>query len=179
MEDLGRKARDFVLDGDWMPDYLATKYADLTDELLDEVEARADGWGGAGLGRILGDCHRGNILWTDLGPHFVDLDDCLTGPAIQDLWMLLAGGQQEMRTELQRSVEGLRAIPAVRPQGNRAHRTVARVANDSLFGMAGAPLARSGLSPSFSLVRRAALLGAALPGARGSAAAVIGPPLEL
>jgi hypothetical protein len=23
MEDLGRKARDFVLDGDWMPDYLA------------------------------------------------------------------------------------------------------------------------------------------------------------
>ncbi len=100
IEELGRKARDFVLDGDWMPDYLATKYADLTDELLDEVEARAAGWGGAVLGRILGDCHRGNILWTEQGPHFVDLDDCLTGPAIQDLWMLLAGGQQEMRTEL-------------------------------------------------------------------------------
>ncbi|MHB8478168.1 MAG: serine/threonine protein kinase [Steroidobacteraceae bacterium] len=100
MEELGRKARDFVLDGDWMPDYLATKYADLTDELLGEVEARAAGWGGAVLGRILGDCHRGNILWTEQGPHFVDLDDCLTGPAIQDLWMLLAGGQQEMRTEL-------------------------------------------------------------------------------
>jgi Ser/Thr protein kinase RdoA (MazF antagonist) len=43
MDDLGRKARDFVLDGDWMPDYLATKYADLTDDLLGEVEARADG----------------------------------------------------------------------------------------------------------------------------------------
>jgi Ser/Thr protein kinase RdoA (MazF antagonist) len=100
MDELGRKARDFVLDGDWMPDYLATKYADLTDELLDEVEARAAGWGGAVLGRILGDCHRGNILWTEHGPHFVDLDDCLTGPAIQDLWMLLAGGQQEMRSEL-------------------------------------------------------------------------------
>jgi Ser/Thr protein kinase RdoA (MazF antagonist) len=100
MEDLGRKARDFVLDGDWMPDYLADKYADLTDELLDEVEARAGGWGGAAVGRILGDCHRGNILWTDQGPHFVDLDDCVTGPAIQDLWMLLAGGQQEMRSEL-------------------------------------------------------------------------------
>jgi Ser/Thr protein kinase RdoA (MazF antagonist) len=100
VEELGRKARDFVLDGDWMPDYLATKYADLTDELLDEVEARTVGWGGAALGRILGDCHRGNILWTDLGPHFVDLDDCLTGPAVQDLWMLLSGGQQNMRTEL-------------------------------------------------------------------------------
>jgi Ser/Thr protein kinase RdoA (MazF antagonist) len=106
MEDLGRNARDFVLDGDWMPDYLALKYADLTDTLLDEIEARADGWRGATLGRILGDCHRGNILWTDLGPHFVDLDDCLTGPAIQDLWMLLAGGQQEMRTGLQDLLKG-------------------------------------------------------------------------
>lgn len=103
---LGRQARDFVLEGDWMPDYLATKYADLTDELLDEVEARAEGWGGARLGRILGDCHRGNILWTDLGPHFVDLDDCLTGPAIQDLWMLLAGNQQEMRTDLRDLLTG-------------------------------------------------------------------------
>jgi len=106
MEDLGRNARDFVLDGDWMPDYLAEKYADLTDTLLDEIEARAEGWRGAALGRILGDCHRGNILWTDQGPHFVDLDDCLTGPAIQDLWMLLAGGQQEMRTGLRDLLSG-------------------------------------------------------------------------
>jgi Ser/Thr protein kinase RdoA (MazF antagonist) len=100
VEVLGRDARDFVLNGDWMPDYLADKYAEVTDELLDAVEARASNWGGAAVGRILGDCHRGNILWTGLGPHFVDLDDCLTGPAIQDLWMLLAGGAQEMRTGL-------------------------------------------------------------------------------
>jgi Ser/Thr protein kinase RdoA (MazF antagonist) len=106
MQDLGRTARDFVLAGDWMPDYLATKYADLTDELLDEVEIRAQGWCGAALGRIHGDCHRGNILWTDLGPHFVDLDDCLTGPAIQDLWMLLAGSAQEMRTEMHDLLKG-------------------------------------------------------------------------
>jgi Ser/Thr protein kinase RdoA (MazF antagonist) len=106
LEELGRDARDFVLDGDWMPDYLAAKYADLTDTLLEEVERQASGWGGARLGRILGDCHRGNILWTDLGPHFVDLDDCLTGPAIQDIWMLLAGSQQEMRTELSDLLKG-------------------------------------------------------------------------
>jgi Ser/Thr protein kinase RdoA (MazF antagonist) len=91
VEELGRKARDFVLDGDWMPD---------------EVEVRADGWRGALLGRILGDCHRGNILWTDQGPHFVDLDDCLTGPAVQDLWMLLSGGREDMRTELHDLLKG-------------------------------------------------------------------------
>jgi Ser/Thr protein kinase RdoA (MazF antagonist) len=106
METLGRDARDFVLEGDWMPDYLAEKYAAVTDQLLDEVEARASGWNGAAIGRILGDCHRGNILWTDLGPHFVDLDDCLSGPAVQDIWMLLSGGEQEMRSELHDLLKG-------------------------------------------------------------------------
>lgn len=104
--ELGREARDFVLDGDWMPDYLADKYADVTDALLEEVEARTRGWRGAPLGRILGDCHRGNILWTDAGPHFVDLDDSVTGPAVQDLWMLLAGGASEMRAQLTDLLEG-------------------------------------------------------------------------
>ena len=97
---LGREARDYVLDGDWMPDYLAAKYEEVTDELLEEIEPRIEGWGGARLGRILGDCHRGNILWTDAGPHFVDLDDCVRGPAIQDLWMLLSGDAEDMRREL-------------------------------------------------------------------------------
>ncbi len=100
IQDLGRGARDFVLDADWMPDYLADKYADVTDALLEEVEDRARGWRGTVTGRILGDCHRGNILWTDAGPHFVDLDDCVSGPAIQDLWMLIAGNREEMAVEL-------------------------------------------------------------------------------
>src|SRR6202142_1987358 len=106
IEELGIKARDFVLEGGGMPDYLSTKYADLTDTLLEEVEAPARNWGGARQGRILANCHRGDILWTDLGPHFVDLDDCVTGPAIQDLWMLLSGGLQDMRTELQDVLKG-------------------------------------------------------------------------
>ena len=38
--------------------------------------------------RLHGDCHPGNVLWTDQGPHFVDLDDARQGPAVQDLWML-------------------------------------------------------------------------------------------
>jgi Ser/Thr protein kinase RdoA (MazF antagonist) len=106
IDDLGRRARDTVLEGGWMPDYLEAKYAEVTDELLAQIELRAQDWGGARLGRILGDCHRGNILWTDRGPHFVDLDDCLTGPAVQDLWMLLAGGREEMRVQLRDLLQG-------------------------------------------------------------------------
>jgi Ser/Thr protein kinase RdoA (MazF antagonist) len=47
--------------------------------------------------RLHGDCHPGNILWRDEGPHAVDLDDACTGPAVQDLWMLLSGDEAAMR----------------------------------------------------------------------------------
>jgi Ser/Thr protein kinase RdoA (MazF antagonist) len=45
--------------------------------------------------RLHGDCHAGNLLWTSEGPGFVDLDDCRTGPAIADLWMIADAGGQE------------------------------------------------------------------------------------
>ena len=50
--------------------------------------------------RLHGDCHPGNILWRDEdpaghGPHIVDLDDAVTGPAVQDLWMLLSGDRSQ------------------------------------------------------------------------------------
>ena len=64
--------------------------------------------------RLHGDCHPGNILWTPLespasampGPHFVDLDDARTGPAVQDLWMLLSGDRQQRTHQLGALVDG-------------------------------------------------------------------------
>jgi Ser/Thr protein kinase RdoA (MazF antagonist) len=56
--------------------------------------------------RLHGDCHAGNVLWTDGGPHFVDFDDCMTGPAVQDLWMLLSGDQEEMQVQLHDLLSG-------------------------------------------------------------------------
>lgn len=41
--------------------------------------------------RLHGDCHLGNMLMRDEQLMFVDFDDARTGPAIQDLWMMLAG----------------------------------------------------------------------------------------
>jgi Ser/Thr protein kinase RdoA (MazF antagonist) len=48
--------------------------------------------------RLHGDCHVGNVLWSATGPHFVDLDDAVMGPAIQDLWMLLPGEESQLHT---------------------------------------------------------------------------------
>ncbi|HOB93980.1 MAG TPA: serine/threonine protein kinase [Aquabacterium sp.] len=64
--------------------------------------------------RLHGDCHPGNILWRDPdegsggGPHIVDLDDAVSGPAVQDLWMLLSGDAAAMRSQLAAVLAGYR-----------------------------------------------------------------------
>ncbi|MBI5256380.1 MAG: serine/threonine protein kinase [Burkholderiales bacterium] len=58
--------------------------------------------------RLHGDCHPGNILWREEGPHVVDLDDACMGPAIQDLWMLLSGPAEAMRGQLATVLAGYR-----------------------------------------------------------------------
>ena len=54
--------------------------------------------------RLHGDCHPGNILWR-AGPTFVDLDDCRSGPAIQDLWMMLSGDRQQQFIQMDTLIE--------------------------------------------------------------------------
>jgi Ser/Thr protein kinase RdoA (MazF antagonist) len=103
---LGRDSVAYLKEGERIPDYILHRYLDVTDELLDRIEARFEGVGPLRYLRIHGDCHRNNVLWTAAGPHFVDLDDCMMGPAIQDLWMLLAGRPEEMRVQLAEILEG-------------------------------------------------------------------------
>tara|TARA_Y100000782_G_scaffold41136_1_gene46076 strand:- start:507485 stop:508603 length:1119 start_codon:yes stop_codon:yes gene_type:complete len=55
--------------------------------------------------RLHGDCHLGNILVAQ-EPFLVDLDDCVSGPAVQDVWMLLSGEQEEMRGQMAKFLEG-------------------------------------------------------------------------
>jgi len=103
---MGRDSVAYLEEDERMPDYIRHRYFEVTDELLDQVEARFESVGPLRYLRIHGDCHRNNVLWTAAGPHFVDLDDCMTGPAIQDLWMLLAGRPDEIRVQLAEIVEG-------------------------------------------------------------------------
>ena len=164
MDDLGRDARDFVLEGDWMPDYLATKYAEVTDELLEAVEARAQGWA-----RRHARTHLGR-----LPPRQYPLDrsraalrrsrrlsdrPCHSGPV--DAAGRRAG--RKCAPSFTICSKGYEQFLPFDRGGNRLDRAAARVADDSLLGMAGAALARPGLPSGFSVVCRAALLGAALP----------------
>ena len=60
--------------------------------------------------RLHGDCHWGNLLWRDDQPHIVDLDDCLTGPAVQDCWMLLGASADELPRQRDWLLEGYTAF---------------------------------------------------------------------
>ena len=108
IERMGREASHFVLLCDWMPPHLVQSYHAIVDRLLVAVDEAFDRAEPFRRLRIHGDCHFGNVLWTGNGPHFVDLDDCVTGPAVQDLWLFLSGEREERALQLQRLLRGYR-----------------------------------------------------------------------
>jgi len=91
IESFGMEPSAYVLAHDFIPSDLIDVYSGVVALALDGVRRCFDRAGAVKNLRIHGDCHAGNVLWTDEGPHFVDFDDSRTGPAIQDLWMLLSG----------------------------------------------------------------------------------------
>lgn len=97
----GWAAIERVIHGPWLPPELRDNWEALARQCCERIEARLNPPEQPFRQiRLHGDCHLGNLLWTEAhGPHFVDLDDSRMGPAIQDLWMLAdAAGQQADET---------------------------------------------------------------------------------
>lgn len=95
-------SRSFLLEGGWIPAELEEAYTSITEHLLTDVQAQ---WSDTPRIRIHGDCHLGNLLWREDTPNFVDFDDCVNGPPIQDLWMLLSGEHDERQAQLNTILE--------------------------------------------------------------------------
>ncbi len=96
----GEEPRAFLLAGRWLPADLLPAWKSVIDQALELARhcfARA---GDFQRLRLHGDCHAGNVLWTEDGPHFVDFDDSRMGPAVQDLWMLLSGERDNQVRQL-------------------------------------------------------------------------------
>jgi len=113
--DMGWTARGDVMQSPLLPAHELDGYAELSSTLLHEIEARFSQAGASAI-RLHGDCHHGNILWTDQGPHFVDLDDCRNGPAMQDLWMLLNGDRTERTVQLSAMLDGYAVFHEMDPR---------------------------------------------------------------
>lgn len=101
----GHASLDTLLEGGFVPRSLLPAYESVARDLLrrlDELFARVH----YKPIRLHGDCHPGNLLHRDDAFHVVDLDDCRMGPAVQDLWMMLAGDRQERLGQLSELVDG-------------------------------------------------------------------------
>jgi Ser/Thr protein kinase RdoA (MazF antagonist) len=106
LDRLGVRARETVIDSGFVPESLAVQYARVSEQVIDRVRQSFDAFGPLPAVRIHGDCHAGNILWRATGPLFVDLDDCMSGPRIQDLWMFLAGDAASQQSAWSALMEG-------------------------------------------------------------------------
>src|SRR5207245_4347603 len=91
------------LGSQWIPMELATRYRTAVRNV---VEAALPLWRDLPMHRIHGDCHLGDLLWNADGPFFVDFDDMVTGPPVQDVWMLVRGRDQEADRQRARIVDG-------------------------------------------------------------------------
>jgi Ser/Thr protein kinase RdoA (MazF antagonist) len=110
----GHEQRAYLLKSDFIPADLLDAWKAVTEQALSLVDEAFKPT--CKNIRLHGDCHPGNILWTDDGPHFVDLDDARMGPAIQDLWMLLSGDHAAMTQQVAHVVRGYRDFMQLDPR---------------------------------------------------------------
>lgn len=96
----------FLLGYEEIPDYLRLPFDTALNLIVSLTQKKLEEVGQCTQQRLFGDCHPGNILWTDNGPHFVDLDDSVNGPAVQDLWMMLSGDRAAQSLQLEVLLEG-------------------------------------------------------------------------
>ncbi len=105
----GRAPSAWLLANGWLPPELEKIYRGLVGQALDLVHASFSALE-VRQQRVHGDCHPGNLLWSEAGsepgPHFVDFDDSAMAPAVQDLWMLLSGSREEMAAQLRDVLRG-------------------------------------------------------------------------
>lgn len=106
VESYGEAAYKFLLAADFIPEDLREVYAGICTHALERVRACQERAGPPPELRLHGDFHPGNVLVLGEQVHIVDLDDALSGPAIQDLWMFLSGDRSEQTPQLEKLLGG-------------------------------------------------------------------------
>ena len=91
-ESVPLRALDALDAGDFLPPSCAERYRALVGEVVAIYRERSQG---VPLQAIHGDCHAGNLLRDGDRWFFLDFDDMVVGPAVQDVWMLLPGRDAE------------------------------------------------------------------------------------
>lgn len=99
----GKLNLDFLLAGNWIPLDFQSRYQDIVERLCSLITPQFEK---IRYQRIHGDCHLGNLLWNQEGPFFLDFDDMVRGPAVQDLWLVIPGRDQDAMHQRRILLEG-------------------------------------------------------------------------
>lgn len=102
-ETYGKNNLEFLLASDTIPLDYRGRYEALVNEI---VSLTTPLFQGVATQRIHGDCHLGNLLWSSQGAFFIDFDDMVTGPCIQDFWLMIPGRLDENRELLNSVITG-------------------------------------------------------------------------
>ena len=116
IETFGVEPYRYIIANGFIPPDLEVAYLSTVEDALQRVRAAFARAEPVSLIRLHGDCHPGNVLWSDTGPHFVDFDDCRMGPAVQDIWMLLSGDRAAMTRQLSDFMEGYQEFHDFNPR---------------------------------------------------------------
>ncbi len=99
----GERSLEFLREKNVIPAEIAPRYIETAHAFLERSKVM---YADVTLQRIHGDCHRGNLLWVDGGPFFLDFDDMIMGPVVQDFWLLIPGRDDESQAGLEALIEG-------------------------------------------------------------------------
>lgn len=106
VETYGDASLDFLLRTTFFDDVSRVRYEGVVRDLLATIRPMFQG---VKAHAIHGDCHVGNVLWQETGitpegrreyaPFFVDFDDMVVGPPVQDVWMIVRGRDEEAQRQ--------------------------------------------------------------------------------
>ncbi len=82
----GTNNLNYLLENDFLPDEARENYVQTVKQIIEHITPLFQD---VPVHRVHGDCHQGNLLWGADGPAFLDFDDMVTGPAVQDVWMMI------------------------------------------------------------------------------------------
>ena len=96
-QSFGRNNLEALLKTEHLPELYKSSLVSLVNELCDMSEPLFKGIKSI---RIHGDCHRSNLIYREgEGNYLLDFDDMLTGPSVQDIWLVVPGNDQEARSD--------------------------------------------------------------------------------
>lgn len=91
-ERMAREPLEFLLKSHWIDMTYERSYRNCVERVIAKAEPLLRRFPSQ---LVHGDCHLGNTLWDGESPFFLDFDDSMIAPPVQDVWMVITGRDDE------------------------------------------------------------------------------------